>query len=118
MIDIQNVRAELEDAYPGCNIVVIADKREVIAEVSEGIAIAVIERSSPHFHLSMQEVYRVQRGILYVACEGKGYVLRVGDTLTIEPGQVHYAQSAGDPAWIEVESTPPWSIDDHFVFSA
>jgi len=35
------------------------DSREVVAEVSEGFAVAVIDRSQPHFHLRMRETYRV-----------------------------------------------------------
>jgi mannose-6-phosphate isomerase-like protein (cupin superfamily) len=63
----------------------------------------------------MREIYRVVRGALYVACGGQGYVLREGESLTIEPGLIHYARAAGEPAWIEVESEPPWSPEDHHV---
>jgi mannose-6-phosphate isomerase-like protein (cupin superfamily) len=113
--EIDKVHAELLETYPGCRVIVTEDKKEVIAEISLGVAVAVIERSPPHFHLKMKEVYRVLRGTLYVACGGKGHVLHKGDTITIEPGQVHFARGAGEPAWIEVRSVPPWSVDDHFV---
>jgi mannose-6-phosphate isomerase-like protein (cupin superfamily) len=89
------------------------DKREMVAEISDGFAVAVIERSQPHFHLKMQEIYRVLRGTLYVACKGQGHVLRKGDSITIEPGEIHSARAADEPVWIEVESSPPWSRDDH-----
>jgi mannose-6-phosphate isomerase-like protein (cupin superfamily) len=114
-IDVTKTRKELLKAYPGCRVIVTEDEREMIAEISNGFAVAVIERSVPHFHLKMTELYRVIRGTLHVSCAGKGYVLRKGETITIQPCQVHSARATGEPAWIEVESTPPWSPDDHFV---
>lgn len=112
---IEKTRAELLNIYPGCRIKVSDDKREMLAEIRDGFAVAVIERSQPHFHLQMTEVYRVLRGTLYVACGGRGHVIRKGDEITIEPGQIHFARCASEPAWIEVESSPPWSADDHFI---
>ncbi|MBZ5687375.1 MAG: cupin domain-containing protein [Acidobacteriia bacterium] len=102
-------------AYPGRQIKVAEDKGEMVAEISNGFAVAVIERSLPHFHLKTREVYRVLRGTLYVASGGEGHVLRKGDSFTIEVGQIHCARGAEEPAWVEVESTPPWSVDDHFI---
>jgi len=113
--DIEKTRSELMNSYPGCHVKVAEDKREMVAEISDGFAVAVIERSLAHFHLNTRETYRVLRGTLYVACEGRGHVLRKDETITIEPGQVHFARAAGEPAWIEVESVPPWSPNDHFV---
>jgi mannose-6-phosphate isomerase-like protein (cupin superfamily) len=114
-MDIERIRVELMNSYPESRVKVAEDKREMVAEISDGFAVAVIERSQPHFHLNMQEVYRVLRGTLYVACGGRGHVLRKGETITIWPGQIHFARAAGEPVWIEVESVPPWSPDDHFV---
>lgn len=114
-IEVERTRAELLKEYPGCNVKIAADQCEMVAEISDGFAVAVIERSAAHFHQQMKEVYRVLRGTLYVACGGQGYVLRKGDEIVIEPRQIHFARSAGEPAWIEVESAPPWSPDDHFV---
>lgn len=114
-IDIEKIRVELMNSYPGSRVKIAEDKREMVAEVSDGFAVAVIEKSLPHFHLNMREVYRVLRGTLYVACGGQGHVLGEGETIAIEPGQVHFARAAGDPAWIEVESVPPWSQEDHFI---
>lgn len=94
---------------------VAEDKREMVAEISDGFTVAVIERSLPHFHLKTREVYRVLRGILYVACGGRGNVLQEKDTLVIEPPQIHFARAAGEPVWIEVKSVPPYSADDHFI---
>lgn len=114
-IDVEKVRTELITAYPESQIVVAEDNLEIIAEISPGYAVAVIERSLPHFHCNMTENYCVLRGTLYVACGGQGFLLREGETITIEPGKIHFARAASEPAWIEVKSDPPWSADDHFV---
>src|ERR1700760_2855370 len=94
-IDSESIRKELMKAYPGCRIKIADDSREMVAEVSENFAVAVIDRSQPHFHLRMRETYRVLRGTLYVANAGKGHVLREGESMTIEPGGIHYARAAG-----------------------
>ena len=102
-------------SYPGCRVKISDDSREIVAEISDNFAVAVIDRSQPHFHLTMRETYRVLRGTLYVAYAGVGHVLDEGETFTIDPGGIHYARAAGKPAWIEVTSEPPWSPEDHFV---
>ncbi len=114
-VDIEKTRAELMGFYPGCRVKVAEDKREMVAEISDAFAVAVIERSIPHFHLNTRETYRVLRGTLCVACGGHGRVLREAESITIEPGQIHFARAAGEPAWIEVESAPGWSAEDNFV---
>lgn len=114
-MDVDKTRAELLKAYPGSRVKVADDQREMVAEIRPEFAVAVIERSLPHFHLKTREVYQVLRGALCVACAGKGYVLQMGQTIAIEPGQIHSASAVGEPVWIEVESEPPWTADDHFV---
>lgn len=115
-VQIENIESELLRAYPGCRVKVTDDRQEMVPEIRDGFAVAVIERSQPHFHGRMREIYRVLRGELYVACGGRGHVLRQGESLIIEPGLIHYARAVGEPAWIEVESEPPWSPEDHHVF--
>ena len=114
-MDVENTRVALMNAYPGCRVKVADDSREMVAELSDGHAVAVIERSQAHFHMEMREVYRVLRGTLCVACGAQGHVLHPNETITIEPGQIHWARAVGEPAWIEVESVPPWSASDHFI---
>lgn len=114
-VQIKSTQAELLRIYPGCRVKVTNDKQEMVAEIRDGFAVAVIEQSQPHFHGTMREIYRVLRGTLYVACGGRGYVLREGESLTIDPGLIHHAKAVGQPAWIEVDSEPPWSPEDHHV---
>ena len=85
-----------------------------IAEIEPGKAVAVIERSEPHFHLFTRETYKVLRGTLFLASGGVGRVLGRGESFTIECGNIHHA-NAREVAWVEVVSVPPWSPDDHFL---
>ena len=78
----------------------------MVVEITGERAIAIIERSEPHFHKEITETYRVLRGTLLVALAGEGFVLKVGDSITITPGQIHHAKAIGDPAWIEVLCDP------------
>ena len=89
----------------------------MVAELSGERAIAIIESSQSHFHTEITENYRVLRGSLLVARAGMGFVLHVGDSITITPGQIHHAQALGEPAWIEVLCEPAWRADDHFVLA-
>jgi mannose-6-phosphate isomerase-like protein (cupin superfamily) len=114
---IEHYRSELLVAYPGSQIKVAPDQREMVAEITGGPAIAIIERSQPHFHREITETYRVLRGTLLVARAGEGFVLDVGDSITINPSQIHHAKALGDPAWIEVLCDPAWRADDHFVLA-
>ncbi len=83
---IERNRAELAASYPGSLIKVAPDQREMVAELNGERAIAIIERSQPHFHAEITETYRVLRGTLLVARAGMGFVLKVGDSITITPG--------------------------------
>lgn len=108
-------RAELLHEYPGAHIKIADDKAEMVAEIDGFRAIAVIERSQPHFHSKTKEVYKVLRGTLHVACGGRGYALNPGESVTIEPGNIHFARGVGAPAWLEVFCDPAWTIEDHLL---
>lgn len=94
---IERYRTELAASYPGSLIKVAPDHREMVAELSDERAIAIIERSQPHFHAEITEIYRVLRGTLLVARAGMGIVLQVGDSITITPGQIHHALRQARP---------------------
>jgi len=113
--ELENVRVELLRKYPNAKIKVAPDGAEVVAEITAERAVAVIERSQAHFHREMTEIYTALRGTLYVACEGKGYVLNPGESITVKPGCIHYARGAFGVAWVEVICDPGWRQDDHFV---
>jgi mannose-6-phosphate isomerase-like protein (cupin superfamily) len=113
--EIDRVRADLVGQYPGAQIKVAPDGAEMVAEIEPERAVAVIERSQAHFHSRTVETYRVLRGRLYVSSGGRGHVLEVGDSLVIEPGNVHSARGADGLAWVEVLTEPAWSVEDHHV---
>ena len=69
--EIEKARSELMNSYPGCQAKLAEDKKEIVAEISDGFAVAVIERSLPHFHVKTREINSVMRGTLYVACVGR-----------------------------------------------
>jgi mannose-6-phosphate isomerase-like protein (cupin superfamily) len=112
---IATYRAELLRDYPDARIKVADDKAEMVAEIDGYLAIAVVERSQQHFHSRTKEIYRVLRGTLHVACGGRGYLLRQGESITIDPGNIHFARAAGLPAWLEVRSDPAWTVEDYLV---
>jgi mannose-6-phosphate isomerase-like protein (cupin superfamily) len=89
----------------------------MVAEITGERAIAIIERSEPHFQREITETYRVLRGTLLVARAGEGFVQQVGDSITITPGQIHHAKALGDPAWIEVLCEPAWRAIRHIVLA-
>lgn len=49
-----------------------------------------------HFHPALTEVFTVERGRLRFTVDGEVYVLIAGDTITIEPGQVHSFENVSD----------------------
>lgn len=93
------------------------DPAEIIVEIGgnadEGLAVAVIDRSVPHVHQKMTEVYEVERGILRVHVDGETRTLEPGQSLTIHPGQIHWAE--GEATRLLVRSKPPWIASDHII---
>jgi len=110
----KEVIKELSGEYPGKKIIEIPEDnpREIICEISPGVAIAVIDKSEPHYHKEMTETYEILRGDLDVYKDNIKSSLSIGDKITIEPGVIHYA--IGDETWVEVTANPPWSSEDHF----
>ena len=51
--EIERIKAELLRDYPGAAIKVAPDQAEIVAEIDPKRAVAVIERSQPHFHRKM-----------------------------------------------------------------
>jgi mannose-6-phosphate isomerase-like protein (cupin superfamily) len=116
-LQIEHYRSEFQSEYPDAQIRVASHQREIVAELSGERAIAIIERSQPHFHTEITDTYGILRGTLVVARAGMGVVLQVDDSITITPGQIHHAQALADPAWIEVICDPAWRAEDHLVLS-
>ncbi len=120
-----SIKKQLQTKYPGKFIVeneidnVIT---EILCEVEPASehpeyskAIAVIDRSLPHFHRKLIETYTILKGELVLHINDKEIKLKEGDSYTIEPHFVHWAE--GEETWVEVTSTPGWVLDDHIMTS-
>jgi len=106
-MNVQKVVIDLEKQYPGKNIVknIGDNSSEILCEIDPttlhpdySIAIAVIDRSLPHFHKVTTEDYEVIEGELTLFIDGEKTILNKGEKLTIKPGQSHSAQ--GNETWV------------------
>jgi mannose-6-phosphate isomerase-like protein (cupin superfamily) len=111
----------LKKEYPCANVV--ETRGETILEIDpeNGVALAVIFRSKPHFHLETHELYLVVEGKLALITGGGVTVLEpetegMMPSCRIHPKHVHQAISLQEdkPAVVKVKSDPPWSPKDHF----
>ncbi|MDX1765318.1 MAG: cupin domain-containing protein [Candidatus Saccharimonadales bacterium] len=121
-MNIDEVVEEIKSQYPGSNIVIQDEDGylEIIVEVEPTAdhpeysrAVIVAGKSRPHFHKRSTEIYRVLRGKMKVAVDGRIHELVAGDEITIKPGQVH--SLAAERVWFEAISRPGWTKDDHFL---
>jgi mannose-6-phosphate isomerase-like protein (cupin superfamily) len=113
---------ELQDTYPGKLIKCLPEDEptEIICEFDPkdehpefSLAIAVINRSKPHFHRRTTEIYRVVKGELKLHVGEEEYTMYEGQEWTIVPGQVHWAE--GNEAWVEVYCSPGYEASDHIL---
>jgi mannose-6-phosphate isomerase-like protein (cupin superfamily) len=112
----------LKESYPSLKRIVRKGLKEVsvdelVAELKDGMAIAVIDRSRPHFHLRTGETYGIIRGRLGLVMAGKVAVLDGNPihSADVPPGVVHQAMSLNrEPAVVQVLSDPAWTKEDHF----
>lgn len=106
---------KLSKQYPGKKIIQIHEKDtwEIICETELGFAIAVIDKSQPHYHKKLTERYEILEGELTIVKDDKKYVLKKGDEFIIEPGTIH--QAIGNETWVKVYSNPEWTQEDHIL---
>ena len=113
---------ELQQKYPGKNIIKNDEKNptEILCEIDPtsehpeyDVAISVIDYSIPHYHKRSTEEYELIKGKLVVMIDGKKFLLRVGEKITIHPGSVHSAR--GNETWIKATSRPGWTPEDHIL---
>lgn len=115
---IDKVIEELKRKYPNKNI--IQNSGEIICEIEPASnhpkwskAIAVIDQSIPHFHIKAIEEYTVLKGDLILTVEGEDHYIPEGQSYIIYQMQHHSAK--GNEAWVEVQSTPGWTPNDHII---
>jgi len=89
---------ELRLKYTGKNIIAIPkdEPSEIICEIDptslhpeKSTALAIVDKSAPHYHKKSTEVYEVIKGTLTVYKDGKDFNLKEKDKITIEPNVVH-----------------------------
>lgn len=109
----------IRDEFPDKDIVLLPEDAptEVIVKLSrndrESVAVAFIDRSKPHYHEDIMEIYEVQEGVLFLNVDSQVYELHPGDVFRIFPGEVHFAE--GDATRVFVTCSPPWTSDDHIL---
>lgn len=113
---------QLKEKYPGKNIIALPENKptEILCEVDPtsehpeySNAVAIIDKSKPHTHHKTAETYKVIKGKLILHVGEKSKELNVGDTHTIKPGNVHWAE--GNETWVECYSEPGWTFEDHIL---
>lgn len=113
---------QLKSEYPDKNIIVLPKKNptEILCEINPtsehkeySVAISVIDRSVSHVHYKTTETYKVVKGEVRLVVDDVQHELKKGDKFVIKPGSIHYA--IGDEAWIECESRPGWTPEDHIL---
>lgn len=119
---ISNVIETLKKKYPGKTII-LNNKREVteiLCEVEptvqnkkQSTAIAVIDKTVPHYHKKATEIYTIIEGELTMIIDGRRLSFPKNASVVIRPGQVH--EAFGDEVWVKVVSRPGWSKKDHFI---
>lgn len=124
-MDWKKIVEELERNYPGKKIIKLPQEQptEILCEVvptvdnpEKSVAIAVIDRSAPHYHKVTTEEYEVLRGKLTVFINEMPITLYEGERLVIDPGKVHYA--VGEECFIKCTATPGWTAEDHILVDA
>ena len=118
----KNVITELEKKYPGKLIIKLPENEptEILCEIEStadhpeySMAISVIDKSVPHYHKEVTELYEILKGELSVYIDDVEHKLKEGDKLEIKPGSTHYA--VGNETWVKCASTPGWVVSDHIL---
>jgi len=116
----ERIMKELQAEYPGKEVfdlngnglhfVCVVEPTEEHPEYDR--AVEVMIKSRPHKHHKMKQVYTIIKGHLRLHLSKKIIEMKLGDTQTILPGEVHWAESE-DECWDELYSTPGWTPEDH-----
>jgi mannose-6-phosphate isomerase-like protein (cupin superfamily) len=112
--------SQLQQKYPGKPIYKNDDNNptEIICEIEKkstnhnySKAVAIIDKTKPHFHTKAVEEYQVLKGELTLYIVDEVHQLKEGEKMFVLPGQKHWAK--GDETWIECYSEPGWKSEDH-----
>ncbi|MFA6501866.1 MAG: cupin domain-containing protein [Parachlamydiales bacterium] len=121
-MNIQRIIDDLKIKYPSRNIIKNdeSNSTEILCEIDPSKdhpdysnAVAIIDKSKPHVHRKTTETYKIIKGKLILHIGDQSKELNEGDTYTIEPGNVHWAE--GNETWVECYSEPGWTFEDHIL---
>lgn len=121
-MNINKIVRQLKKDYPGKKIIKNnSPVTEIICEIDPtfnhpeySIAIAVIEKSTPHYHKETTEIYEVLKGNnLTVYKNNRKYLLKKGSRTTIKPNVIHWAE--GKEIWVKITANPGWRKEDHIL---
>ena len=121
-MDERQVVKQLKEEFSGKKIVRLPDENptEIVCEIEptedhidHSVAIAIIDRSEPHYHKKSVETYHIEKGRLTLHYGDEMKVLEEGDRFVVEPPVVHWAE--GNAARVRVESRPGWTVEDHIL---
>ena len=119
-MNINAVISELKKTYPGKSIILNNKQNltEILCEIEPprdhadySVAISVIDETASHYHKKITEKYEVIKGELDLLVEGKTFHLKPGESITIQPGEIHSAR--GNETWIKCTAKPAWNVKDH-----
>ena len=83
---------------------------------NQSLAEAVLEpgaASHPHRHAVAEEIYHFTRGAGRMSLAGVEFDVQAGDTVLIEPGQVHWVRNTGsEPMVILCCCSPAYAHED------
>ena len=84
---------------PGVFKRVIATQREFQAgqvQMLNWARLPVGSSFRPHYHEDMQEVFVLLSGIVTMKCGEQTVTMQVGDTVIVDPAEIHQMQNVGD----------------------
>jgi mannose-6-phosphate isomerase-like protein (cupin superfamily) len=121
-MNVKQVIDSLKIKYPGKNIIKNDELNptEVLCEIEPckdhpeySNAVAIIDKSKPHIHHKTTETYKVTKGKLILHIGDQSKKLNEGETYTIQPNNLHWAE--GNETWVECYSEPGWVFEDHIL---
>lgn len=119
-MDVKAVLSELKSQYKGKKIILNhkTNPTEIICEIDPSkdhpgysSAIAVIDKTEPHYHKNAAVIYYVLKGKLDLVIENTRYSLGPEEYRVVSPNQVHMAK--GRQTWVLIYSEPGWQKQDH-----
>lgn len=78
-------------------------------------AIAVVQRSAPHYHRVLTEIYEIEEGAIHLHLDDRMFWVGKGETFIIPPLRVHWVESVAASATIHVVTSPIWTPEDHIL---